>query len=110
MKPTFFNSWEGAYSKERLKGILEIGRAQSVMLPSVMQPAVNWLIKFVEMHSLLRLLLYAGAVVAAVAMGLTALLLSGNCIEGTGASAVYLFMISTALGKFLLIFIPKEIL
>lgn len=93
------NGWDDAYSRERLASILEIGRKQSIMLPAVMQPAVNWLILFVETHSLLRLFVHAAAVIALVALGLTCLILWGGCLGDSSASAVYLFMVSTALGK-----------
>lgn len=86
------------YDTAKLNRILEVGRSQSRILPTVMHPAVNLLIKFVEMHSVLYLLVYAVGLVATTALVFTMLLLWGDCLGNTDATAIYLFMVSTALG------------
>lgn len=87
------------YSNKELASILEKSGAQSLILPMSVQPAVNMLIKFVEMHSIFRLCLFAAAAVAAAAFMLTAMLIWGDCLDGDSPSAVYLFMVTVTLGE-----------
>lgn len=88
------------YDHSGLSKILEVGRLQSTMLPAAVQPAVNALIMFVEMNSLVRLALYATFVVCLVAFGLFLLIVWGKCLGDTDNTAIFLFMVTTVLGMF----------
>ena len=88
------------YDHMGLSKILEVGRRQSSMLPMSVQPAVNALIMFVEMNSLVRLALYAAFVICLVAFGLFLLIVWGKCLGDTDNTAVFLFMVTTVLGEF----------
>ena len=85
------------HSQSRLDAILAAGRRQARMLPPTAQPGVNALIKFVEMHNMVKLFAYAALAVAFVALGLSLLSALGECIDAD-YSSIYLLQISTVLG------------